>query len=141
MHTQLSKREKVVLEGIMSGRRLKAIANEAGLKQSTIGTYKRRLMVKLGTDNIIELRNLYVAYLNENNLVCPDKEGIAVQSFIALFGEDDIDLLYSVKNNPRTYHRLIVEKYARLCDPTKENTSQLNHILDWVCEVYNPFNQ
>lgn len=54
----LSKREQQVLRQILEGQRLKDISSDIGVKQSTIATYKHRLLEKVNARNIIELHEM-----------------------------------------------------------------------------------
>lgn len=54
----LSRREQQVLRQILEGQRLKDISSDIGVKQSTIATYKHRLLEKVNARNIIELHEM-----------------------------------------------------------------------------------
>lgn len=54
----LSKREQQVLRQLLGGQRLKDISFDIGVKQSTIATYKHRLLEKVNARNIIELHEM-----------------------------------------------------------------------------------
>ncbi|MFP2997406.1 response regulator transcription factor [Spongiivirga sp. MCCC 1A20706] len=52
---RLSTREVEVLKLMASGKRNKHIAEELGLNEKTVSTYKARLMRKLNVDNLVDL--------------------------------------------------------------------------------------
>ncbi len=54
----LSIRELDILKHLLTGQRIKEISTVTGLKQSTIATYKQRLLEKLHAKSIVELHQL-----------------------------------------------------------------------------------
>lgn len=60
--SQLSRRELDVCLAIVRGERGRALAQQVGLSEKTISTYKTRLMEKLGVSSIAELTQLAIAY-------------------------------------------------------------------------------
>lgn len=58
----LSINELAILKHLLTGQRIKEISTETGLKQSTIATYKQRLLEKLHVMNIVELHQLATAH-------------------------------------------------------------------------------
>ncbi len=54
-HEALSTRELQVLQAVARGRSLKQIADELGLSEKTIGTYRARISAKLGVSTNVEL--------------------------------------------------------------------------------------
>lgn len=52
---KLSTREIEVLKLMAAGKRNKFVAEELGLNEKTVSTYKARLMRKLGVDNMVDL--------------------------------------------------------------------------------------
>ncbi|MCF8716032.1 response regulator transcription factor [Joostella atrarenae] len=52
---KLSTREVEVLKLLASGRRNKQVAEELGLNEKTVSTYKARLMRKLNVDNMVDM--------------------------------------------------------------------------------------
>jgi len=58
LHELLSEREYEVLQLMVAGRPLKAIAGALGISPKTVGTHKSRLMEKLGVDNTTALVQL-----------------------------------------------------------------------------------
>ncbi|EIJ39016.1 response regulator transcription factor [Galbibacter orientalis] len=52
---KLSTREIEVLKLLASGRRNKQVAEELGLNEKTVSTYKARLMKKLNVDNMVDM--------------------------------------------------------------------------------------
>ncbi|MFW6113720.1 MAG: response regulator [Actinomycetota bacterium] len=65
LHEYLSDREFQVLCMIASGRKYKEIAEELGLSAKTVGTYRLRLMEKMGMSSNVEL----IHYALEHGLV------------------------------------------------------------------------
>jgi two-component system invasion response regulator UvrY len=59
---RLSPREYQVLELVVNGKTSKEIASLAGLKPSTIFTYRSRIMGKLGIDDIPSLVRLAIRH-------------------------------------------------------------------------------
>ncbi len=55
---KLSKREKQILDLMLSGLLIKDIGSALGLKSNTISTFKKSILIKTGTKNIIELFQL-----------------------------------------------------------------------------------
>ncbi len=55
---KLSKREKQILDLMLSGLLVKDIGLKLGLKSNTISTVKKSVLMKTGTNNIIELFKL-----------------------------------------------------------------------------------
>ncbi len=70
-HEKLSDREFQVLQLIVSGKSLKAIAEELSLSIKTISTFHTRIWEKLGVKNDVEL----VHYALEHHLVQPANPG------------------------------------------------------------------
>lgn len=60
----LSSREMEVLKALIKGKQTKVIANELGISDNSVVTYKRRLFEKTGVNNISAL----VTYALKNNL-------------------------------------------------------------------------
>ena len=60
--SSLSIRESDILKHLLTGRRVKEISNVTGLKQSTIATYKQRLLEKLHVRTVFELEKLARAH-------------------------------------------------------------------------------
>lgn len=54
----LSPRERLVLSYIVKGERLRHIAAELALSESTVSTYKRRLLEKLNASSVVELAEI-----------------------------------------------------------------------------------
>jgi DNA-binding NarL/FixJ family response regulator len=54
----LSARERLVLSYLVKGERLRHIAAELALSESTVSTYKRRLLEKLNADSVVELAEI-----------------------------------------------------------------------------------
>ena len=55
LYKKLSTREVEVLKLISSGKRNNEIANQLGISEKTVSTYKLRLMKKLNVSNLVEL--------------------------------------------------------------------------------------
>lgn len=132
----LSKREQFVLQSIINGKRLKDIAIECGVRNSTIATYKHRVAEKLGTTNVIEMAKWYtkVTSLPEGQVMVPIRQQ-ATDSCIVLFGSHNLDMLQNAQRNPKTWRRLIMEKFANEVDFSNENVAHLTHILEWINEI------
>ena len=56
---RLSRREREVLDLVLSGRLNKVIALEIGIGESTVEVHRRRMMAKLEVRNVAELVRLY----------------------------------------------------------------------------------
>lgn len=59
---KLSRREMEVMLLLFEGRRNKEISMITGLAPTSVTTYKNRFLEKLGSDNLMELRDLYWFY-------------------------------------------------------------------------------
>ena len=57
MYKRLSVREVEVLKLLTSGKRNKQVAEELGINEKTVSTYKARLLKKLNVNNMVELIN------------------------------------------------------------------------------------
>jgi DNA-binding NarL/FixJ family response regulator len=66
---KLSSRELAVLKSLAMGKRTKEIADELALSSKTVETYRGRLMLKLGIDNLPGL----VRFAVRAGLVSPEK--------------------------------------------------------------------
>lgn len=55
LEEDLSPREFLVFQMLVEGKSLKEICTATALQPSTVGTYKNRIFVKLGVENIVEL--------------------------------------------------------------------------------------
>lgn len=55
---KLSKRELELFNHIIKGKRMKVISSTMNIEQSTTATLKKRMMIKLGVNNMVELINL-----------------------------------------------------------------------------------
>jgi DNA-binding NarL/FixJ family response regulator len=51
----LSKREKEIMELLLSGENNKSISKALSLKSNTVSTYKKLIFYKVGVNNIIDL--------------------------------------------------------------------------------------
>jgi len=51
----LSKREKEIVELLISGESNKSISQKLELKSNTVSTYKKLIYYKIGVDNLIDL--------------------------------------------------------------------------------------
>src|SRR5690606_466420 len=60
--TLLSDREISVVDDLLGGLGVKAIAQRMGLQPSTIATYKARLFDKLGVTNLLDLQRMAKAH-------------------------------------------------------------------------------
>ena len=58
MYKRLSVREVEVLKLLTSGKRNKQVAEELGINEKTVSTYKARLLKKLNVNNMVKLINL-----------------------------------------------------------------------------------
>ncbi len=51
----LSKREKEIMQLLLSGENNKSISKKLELKSNTVSTYKKLIFYKIGVDNLIDL--------------------------------------------------------------------------------------
>jgi DNA-binding NarL/FixJ family response regulator len=51
----LSKREKEIMQLLLSGESNKSISQKLELKSNTVSTYKKLIYYKIGVDNLIDL--------------------------------------------------------------------------------------
>ena len=51
----LSKREKEIMQLLLSGENNKSISQKLELKSNTVSTYKKLIYYKIGVDNLIDL--------------------------------------------------------------------------------------
>lgn len=143
----LSKRERQVVEGLVSGLRIKDIANNLKIKQSTISTYRYRVLDKIGVDNNVALSYWYIK--NSNSILDSrldtgikiDKkskktlEQKAYDSFLILFGDDQEDFFEKCRQSPRRYRRILLDRFSLECDFSLEHEERLHCILKWICEI------
>lgn len=129
----LSQREYQVLGCIVSGKRLKDISVDLGLKQSTIATYKHRLMEKLHVTNVIDLLMVYQTMQENPGLYIRKEESPllsqATAALNALFKEHDIDLAKITNSNRGIHRQIILHKFSYTADHTKEEVDHLYSIL------------
>jgi two-component system, NarL family, invasion response regulator UvrY len=59
---ELSEREEVVMNGLLSGGSVKEIAARLDLQPTTVATYKARLFDKLGVHNLLDLQRLVIKH-------------------------------------------------------------------------------
>lgn len=58
--SSLSARELEILKYLLEGRRIKDIADTMALTQSTVATYKQRMLKKLNLDNLVDVQKLSI---------------------------------------------------------------------------------
>ncbi len=63
LNDKLSRRQKEIVEYLIKGESLSAIANHLDIKVSTVGTHKSIVFEKLGVKNILELIEIYYGEL------------------------------------------------------------------------------
>lgn len=143
----LSKREKEVAEALISGIRIKDIASHLNVKQSTISTYRYRILNKIGIDNNIALIRWYIKNNNGSinqelgTVIKIDKkskktlEQKAYDSFLILFGDDQEDFFEKCRQSPRRYRRILLDRFSLECNFSLEHEGRLHTILQWMCEI------
>lgn len=141
MSITLSCRETLVMERMLAGVRLKDIAKEIKVTQSTVATYKSRIFDKSGVSNILALN----VWRQENllpNRTTPGtsyaketKEEKVLKSFLILFGEDQYDFFEKCKVAPKRYRRILLDRFSMECDFSLEKEGRLHIILQWLCEI------
>lgn len=142
MSITLSRRETQVMEGILAGKKLKDIASEVKVRQSTIATYKHRIYNKSGVSNVLALNEWYQenykGKVRESSpLPIPKEknEDKLLKSFLILFGEDQEDFFEKCKIAPKRYRRILLDRYSMECDFSFEKEGRLHTILQWLCGI------